>query len=136
MKRSVLVVDDDRGVREMLADALCCCGYEAQTVANGLEALAEVMRDAPDSVVLDMHRPSVGGLAFAHGLRDLGMRVPILVVSSTGEAHRWADVIGAEGYLNKPFDLTQLLSHVDRLCRTGVRAGLSLVPMQSTADRD
>ncbi len=111
----VLVVDDDPAILATVSDILDNEGYPVETAQNGAEALAAVQRNLPSLVLLDMRMPVVDGWEFARRLREAGVDLPILVMTAAQNARRWADEIGAAGYLAKPFDLTELLQAVERL---------------------
>lgn len=113
----ILVVDDELTIRDVIADALQLEGYPVATAANGIEALEVVAREAPTIVLLDMRMPLMDGWAFTQELRARGLRVPIIVLTAAQNAKRWADEIGAQAYLAKPFDLNDLLALVDRFCQ-------------------
>jgi two-component system response regulator MprA len=78
----ILVVDDDRAVREALERALAYDGYEVESAPDGGSALAAIERRAPDAVVLDVMMPGVDGLAVTRRLREKGDRVPILMLTA------------------------------------------------------
>jgi DNA-binding response OmpR family regulator len=63
-----------------------------------------------------MRMPVLDGWGFARELGARGMKVPIVVMTAAQDARRWADEIGADGYVAKPFDLTDLLAAVERWC--------------------
>jgi CheY-like chemotaxis protein len=112
----VLVVDDDDAIRATVAEVLRTEGYVVSTAANGAEALAAVDRAQPRVVLLDMRMPVLDGWGFVQGLTERGIRLRVLVLTATQDARRWADEIGADGYIAKPFDLDDLLIAVERLC--------------------
>ena len=111
----VLVVDDDPAIREMLSDFLVLEGYSVVTASDGLEGLRAFEKCTPSIVLLDMRMPNLDGWGFVEKLRERGIKVPILAVTASRCPRRWAEEIGADGYLAKPFDLTQLLAAVERI---------------------
>lgn len=111
----ILVVDDDPSIRTTISEILVMEGYPVETAADGAEALQAVERAQPALVLLDMRMPVLDGWGFARALRDRGMHLPILVMTAAQNARRWAEEIGAEGYLAKPFELLDLLNAVKRL---------------------
>jgi CheY-like chemotaxis protein len=115
-KEPILVVDDV-SILSVVADMLRLEGYTVQTATNGAEALHVVERDLPALVLLDMRMPTLDGWGFAHALRERNLHIPILVMAAAQSAGRWAEEIGADGYLAKPFDMEDLLSAVARLHR-------------------
>jgi two-component system chemotaxis response regulator CheY len=110
----ILVVDDDPSILQTVASILQMEDYEVETARNGAEALAAVERTQPSLVLLDMRMPVLDGWGFARALRERGLELPILVMTAAQDTRRWAEEIGAAGYLAKPFDLTDLLSAVSR----------------------
>lgn len=121
----VLVVDDDRAVREALGRALTLEGYDVGLASDGAAALAAIERRAPDAVVLDVLMPTVDGLEVCRLLRRAGNRVPVLMLTAReaiGERVAGLDA-GADDYLAKPFDLSELLARLRALLRRAAPAG-------------
>jgi two-component system response regulator MprA len=115
----ILVVDDDRAVREALERALGLEGYDVELAADGAEALASVERHEPDAIVLDVLMPGVDGLEVCRVLRKAQSRVPILMLTvrdDLGDRIEGLDA-GADDYLGKPFELEELLARVRALLR-------------------
>ena len=113
---TILVVDDDPGILSTVADVLDLEGYSVKTATNGAEALRAVEQHEPCLVLLDMRMPVLDGWGFAHAVRDRGIFIPIVVMTAAQDARHWAEEIGADGYLSKPFELIDLLVAVERLC--------------------
>lgn len=109
----VLVVDDDRSILDTLAELLDMEGYAVETASNGAEALASVERREPSVVLLDMRMPILDGWGFVQALTERGRRLPVVVMTAAQDARRWAEEVGAAGYIAKPFDLHHLLEVVD-----------------------
>ena len=119
---TVLVVDDDTSILDTVSSILSGEGYDVVSAATGQEALAAVARKQPLLILLDMRMPVMDGWAVARALREQGISVPIVVMTAAESAKRWADEVGAEGYLAKPFGLDELLSTVERFRTRGGRA--------------
>jgi two-component system response regulator MprA len=115
----VLVVDDDRAVRDALRRVLTLDGYEVQSADGGAEAIDAVAQAVPDAVVLDIGMPGIDGLEVCERLRLLGNRVPILMLTARVEiADRVAGLdAGADDYLIKPFDVNELKARLRALLR-------------------
>ena len=113
--RPILVVDDDPSILDMVAEILDFEGYAVRTATNGAEALEVVERVPPSLVLLDMRMPVLDGWGFARALKARGVRIPIVVMTAAKDARRWAEEIGAQAYLAKPFELPDLLTVVGRL---------------------
>jgi CheY-like chemotaxis protein len=111
----ILIVDDDPSIRATVTEILEFEGYPVEAAANGAEALRSIERSRPSLVLLDMRMPVLDGWGFARALRERGMRLPILVMTAAQNARAWAEEIGADGFVAKPFDLPELLDAVDRV---------------------
>ena len=111
----ILVVDDDPSILTTVCEILDLEGYPVETAANGAEALRAVERSRPSLVLLDMRMPVLDGWGFARALKERGLELPILVMTAAQNARRWAEEIGADGHLAKPFELPDLLDAVERL---------------------
>jgi len=110
----ILVVDDDPTIRQVVADTLELEGYAVQTAPNGASALAAVEQAQPSLVLLDMRMPILDGWGFAREIQARGVRLPIVVMTAAQDARRWAEEINAQGYVAKPFQLSELLDAVER----------------------
>ena len=107
---SVLVVDDDRDIRDALAQILTEEGFEVSEAANGVQALAEITRKVPDLVLLDLMMPVMNGWQVLQALRQSSelASLPVVVLSAI-EAHGCAD------YIQKPVSLDKLLTLLDTI---------------------
>lgn len=115
----VLVVDDDRAVRESLRRSLTFNGYTVDLAIDGVDALEKVSAQRPDALVLDVMMPRLDGLEVCRRLRSTGDDLPILVLTardSVSERVAGLDA-GADDYLPKPFALEELLARLRALLR-------------------
>jgi DNA-binding response OmpR family regulator len=109
----VLVVDDDPSILDTVTSILRSEGFQVMAAGGGKEALSLIHSWHPTLVLLDMRMPVMDGWAVAGAMRESGSKVPIVVMTAAESAKRWADEIGAAGYLAKPFGLDELLECVE-----------------------
>lgn len=108
----VLIVDDDRDVRDVLVETFRLAGFEALAASNGLEALLYVKRERPDAVVLDLMMPRLGGVEALKRIRSYDPDIRVLVVTGNidPELQRQATAAGAAGVFTKPVPAATLVS--------------------------
>jgi len=140
----ILVVDDDRALRDALRRTLTLAGYSVRSADSGASALESVAAHTPDAIVLDIGIPSPDGLSVCRRLRLAGNRVPILMLTARVAVADRIDGLdaGADDYLVKPFDVAELAARLRALLRRSVSdedpaplsfAGLSLDPARHGA---
>lgn len=119
---TVLVVDDDRRILDMLRRTLAYEGYRVVTAADGNEALSKALSDPPDLVVLDWLMPGLNGLEVARRLRAAD-DVPILMLTARDAVDDRVEGLdsGADDYLVKPFAPSELLARLRALLRRRVK---------------
>ncbi len=114
MKGMVLVIDDDEGVRAVMAAALEDDGWTVETADNGRSALQTLQWVRPEAIILDLRMPVMDGLTFAAHYRQLPEpRAPLILMSATVTPAAVTDT-GAVAGLRKPIDLTDLLDCVQQ----------------------
>jgi two-component system cell cycle sensor histidine kinase/response regulator CckA len=113
---TVLVVDDEPGIREVMALALIAGGHQCIAAADGAEALAEVVKHHEiQGVITDLHMPKMDGLALLRRLREERPELPVVVCSGSISdecRHELAD-LGVTSILRKPYTAKQLLQCVE-----------------------
>lgn len=115
----ILVVEDDRELRELLTRLLRDVGYRVDAVGDGQAGLHRALVDDYDTLVIDRGLPAVDGLDLIKRLRGQGVRTPVMVLTAYGSvADRVAGLdAGAEDYLVKPFEIDELLARLRALLR-------------------
>jgi two-component system response regulator MprA len=143
----IMVVDDERAVRESLRRALELEGYEVELAADGLEAIERLGSNGqPDAVVLDVAMPGMDGLEVCRHIRRTGNTLPVLMLTArdaVGDRVAGLDA-GADDYVVKPFALEELLARVRALLRRATPAAdevlrfadLELSPSRREVTRD
>ena len=121
---SVLVVDDEPTITEVVSRYLARSGYETRTAGDGLSAIELAGRRRPDLVVLDLMLPGLDGLEVMRRLRELGEtgpreRVAVILLTAKGEeSDRVIGLrLGADDYVVKPFSPAELVARVDAVLR-------------------
>lgn len=118
----ILIVDDDRRIRQLLVSYLTSHGYRVSAAANAAEARKAMDGLAFDMIILDVMMPGENGLSFASSLRELRNQVPILMLSArTDTSDRIAGLAtGSDDYLGKPFEPEELLLRIRNLLKRTV----------------
>ncbi|WP_214111207.1 response regulator transcription factor [Acrocarpospora catenulata] len=127
----VLVVDDERSIRELLSEALILNGFSVRTASCGHAALQEIGRARPDIVVLDVMLPDVDGFSVARRLREVAGNPPVLFLTAKDTvADRIAGLTaGGDDYVTKPFSLEEVVLRLRAILRR-------IRPPQEQADDD
>lgn len=135
-KAKILIVEDDRSLREGLAMNLRLKDYETITASNGDEGMKRAFNDKPDLIILDIMMPGWSGLEIVEELRKRGQNTPVLILSALGTVPDKITGLnlGADDYMSKPFDLPELLARVAAMLRrvqnnNGETSALSFGPL-------
>ena len=121
MKKRILLVEDEAGLRLTLTDRLASEGYEVASAADGDEGYRRSSSERFDLVILDVMLPGRGGFDVVRDLRQKGVDVPVLMLTARGQvADRVVGLkLGADDYLTKPFEMAELLARVEARVRRG-----------------
>jgi two-component system OmpR family response regulator len=111
---SVLIVDDDRGLASMIAFVLRSYGFSIDVANSGDDGLGLLHARGYDAVVLDLRMPGKDGRAVFREMREAGIQTPVLILSAF-DAQRARDELGADAYLNKPFEPDALAESLQRM---------------------
>jgi two-component system OmpR family response regulator len=119
MAQLIMVIDDEAGVRELLADALKLAGFETVAAADAMVAQTMLRTIKPDLLIVDINMPMMDGFEFIERIRGNGDNTPALMLSARGDR---ADItrgltLGADDYVTKPFGLEELVLRVRAILR-------------------
>ncbi len=115
--KRILIVDDEEGFRDGVADLLGMEGYDVSVARDAVEAVQLVPEFRPDAILLDLRMPLLDGEGFLRGMAGLsnGSQVPVVLISAKEDLAAIAGKTGAAGYLHKPFEAPQLLSLLEKV---------------------
>ncbi len=133
-KKTVLVVDDEASIRELLRQELESEGYTVREAKDGREALAQVKREKPDLIVLDVMMPELSGFDVAAVLRNdpETFNIPIVILSIIQDKERGYR-LGVDRYFTKPMDTRALLNEIGALLTQGTSKKKVLVVDEDAA---
>ena len=116
--RTILLVDDDADIVSAMRAVLERRGYRVLTAADGNAGLAAAEGEGPDLVVVDMMMPKKSGFLVLEKLKGRGGGPPVIMITANeGSRHKaYAESLGADDYIRKPFAMDRLLESVERLC--------------------
>jgi two-component system OmpR family response regulator len=121
MERSptILVVDDEESLSDLVSSALRFAGYSVRTESNGFDALRAVKSEPPDLVVLDVNMPELDGFEVCRRLRRDGVQIPVIFLTARDDIEdlRVGFRQGGDDYLTKPFSLEELGLRIEALLR-------------------
>ena len=135
-KRTVLVVDDEEYIRDLVRTALSFSGFEVAVAADGVTALNEVQRLQPDLIILDINMPGFDGFEVVRRLRDAGDPTPVIFLTARDSAEDKLSGFtkGGDDYVTKPFSLEELVARVEAVLRRTAPAEAEAVSTITFAD--
>lgn len=116
MKPDILVVDDDRDIVEAIKTMLTLSGYSARAAYSGSDCLKQMIEKRPSLLLLDLMLPDMDGKQVAKKIREYDnlRSTPIILISAAKEAKAAAKAIGVAAFIEKPFNLHDLLQAIDK----------------------
>ena len=120
--KHILLVDDDAEIIESLRLALEAQSYEVLVARDGNQGLALIERENPDLIILDMMMPKRSGFLVLERLKRLGEKKHriIMITANEGNRHKaYAEMLGVDDYVRKPFPMDRLIQSVQRLLGDG-----------------
>jgi len=114
MTATILVIDDDESMRDLLRLHLAAAGYDVEVAADAIAAGYMVLRSPPDLIITDVNMPHLDGFEFIEALRsDKTLpKIPVIFLTSVEEGDHRGKSLGAVGYVTKPVRADKLLSLV------------------------
>lgn len=137
VSKKILIIDDEKNLRESLAEFLALDGFSCTGAETGEKALALLENELFDAVVLDLRMPGMDGLSALRKIRDMSLALPVIMMSAHGEI---ADAVqamklGASDYLVKPFDPAELAIRLDKAVADGALIRMARVGIRLDAAR-
>ena len=120
-KSSVLIVDDEFGVRESFR-MLLKSSYEICTAADGEEALKVIKEQKFDLITLDLNMPKLSGMETLREIRKIDGEVPVIIITGYGTQKDEKEALhyGVRDFISKPFNTSQIISVIDRILEEGM----------------
>ena len=117
--KTILIVDDDKDLVQSLRLVLEGLGYRVVSAVDGAAGLSVAEKERPHLVIVDMMMPKKSGFLVLEGLKSKGPASPkvIMMTANEGSRHKaYAEMLGVDDYLRKPFAMDKFLASVQRLC--------------------
>ena len=116
-RRKILVIDDDKDLREVMAELLEKAGYLAISAANGADGVRINERENPDIIVLDLCMPGMDGIETLRRIREQDREVGVIILTANGSSETVREAVGlsASEYLSKPFENRELIGLIGDL---------------------
>ena len=114
IEASIVVVDDEPSIRELLVASLHFAGFEVNTAASGSEAIEVIERLQPDLIVLDVMLPDIDGFTVTRRIRQEGITTPVLYLTARDDTQDkvMGLTVGGDDYVTKPFSLEEVVARI------------------------
>jgi CheY-like chemotaxis protein len=117
MRRKILIVDDSLTDRQKLESIVTAAGHQALLAESGEQALLRAVSEKPDVILMDVNMPDMDGFATTRRLKAeaLTQDIPVIFVSGKNQKAdmAWGQILGAKGYVTKPYTQDQILAHIN-----------------------
>ena len=125
LSKRILLIEDDRDISSTLRGVLEAAGHQVTAVPNGIEGQKLIQSDKPDLVITDMMMPRMGGFPVLEFLRTLDNPPKVIMITANeGGRHKaYAEMLGVNEYLRKPFAMDVLLEAIERIFRDAANEG-------------
>jgi two-component system response regulator (stage 0 sporulation protein F) len=122
-KSTILVIDDQPGIRRLLMEVLTEEGYTVYAAANGYEGIQKVKELTPDIILMDMKMPGMDGIETLRELKQINQAEKVIMMTAYGELElvNQAKGLGAFAYITKPFDIISLCTMISQRTSGGDR---------------
>ena len=119
IEASIVVVDDEPSIRELLVASLHFAGFEVNTAASGSEAIEVIERLQPDLIVLDVMLPDIDGFTVTRRIRQEGITTPVLYLTARDDTQDkvMGLTVGGDDYVTKPFSLEEVVARIRAILR-------------------
>lgn len=116
-KKKIMVCDDDQGILDVLQMLLEIEGFEVLPQINSVHIIKEILKQSPDLLLLDLWMPQLSGDQILKVIRDTPTikKLPVIVISASGDGNKIAMEVGADSFLAKPFDLNEIIAEINSL---------------------
>ncbi|HEU5222333.1 MAG TPA: response regulator transcription factor [Candidatus Lumbricidophila sp.] len=120
----ILIVDDEANIRDLLTSSLRFAGFAVRAVGNGAQAIAAVLEDEPDLIILDVMLPDMNGFGVTKRLRSAGYAAPILFLTAKDDTEDKITglTVGGDDYVTKPFSLDEIVARIKAILRRTMQA--------------
>ncbi|MDD6373717.1 MAG: response regulator transcription factor [Bifidobacteriaceae bacterium] len=119
MEATIVVVDDEPSIRDLLSTSLHFSGFEVQTAASGSEAIEVIEKTKPDLIVLDIMLPDIDGFSVTRRIRQEGIVAPVLFLTARDDTQDkvMGLTVGGDDYVTKPFSLEEVIARIRAILR-------------------